>query len=336
MIMQSLWILPLAEAAGPKRIGGVISGTEDPGAVTDQQWQVNQDIPDFIFYYKISGGSGQNDVVNVTIQESGLDPWEDLMGEGWEFCDCSLDAGSYVVTVQANANANAPVSFEIGLYFVPEPPVDFSGHIPAGINSKWNFSDFELYFSEEGDHKVILDVTSGAYEFLIDDVSKAQVTQRTELTISFPKDSFPLFQIYASTGEDVEWSVQIQGSPKLEVRILNSCPPLNSSNPECVAGAEATASDGSSPNMTFDWTDNGAGGSFNSTTGRWVVWTPPPMVGVFTLTVKASAPGYISDTDDLSVETTEAIPEFMAAALPLVLALALVMVLCARRSRRSV
>jgi hypothetical protein len=331
LIARSVLVFPVAEAERP-RVLGTVSGTLNPGAVTDPplKWQLNQDVSDFLFYYKITGGSEPGNDVNLTLDDLSL---QSLMGEGWEYCDCAFTAGSYNVTVGADTTATAPVTFEIGFYVVPQPPVDISGQIP--VNSTMRFSDFGALFPA-GNYTLVLGVTSGTYEFFVDnDTSpRAVVTKTTEVTVDL-EEGLHLFNVTANdTGKDVVWSVQIQGGePKLEPRILVSCPPINQSNPVCVTGASANASDGSNPSVTYQWTDNTAGGSFNSTNTQWVAWTPPRRPGTFTLTVEASAPGYLSGSDSLGVAVTEAVPEFSLATLVLIFTLTLAVVLFARRSR---
>jgi len=332
LIAQSVSILPLAEADRPKNLGDV-SGTLNPGDVTDPPptWQLNEDTLDFVFYYKITGGSGPDDVVTVTIGDSGIPSWQSLMGEGWEYCECALDAGSYSVTVQASAGATAPVSFEIGFYAVPEPPVDFSGRIPASSNVR--YSDFAVLIPA-GSYTLLVGLETGTYEFLVDDESKGVVTQTLELSVEF-EEGLHVLTVDARVeglGNDVGWSVQIQGPPQLEVSIVNPCPVLNpeSGQSVCVTGAEVTASDGSNPSVSYLW--NAPDGTFNSTTSQWVEWTVPPGVAEFTLTVEASAPGYLSDTDSLTVRVA---PEFPSAALTLLMAAALAIVSFTRRQRRT-
>ena len=98
----------------------------------------------------------------------------------------------------------------------------------------------------------------------------------------------------------------------------------------CVTGAEATASDGQNPSVSYAWT--ASGGSFNSTTSQWVEWTALPGVASFTLTVEASATGYTSDTDSLNVQV---VPEFSSLAPPFLLAILLAVLLTRKRSRHD-
>jgi hypothetical protein len=331
MIAQFVSTVPIAEA-GPPRDLGILYGTLSPGAVTDPPltWRLDKDIADFVIYYNISGGLGPDDVVNATIENSGIPSWESWKGEGWEYCECALDARSYNVTVGADPSATAPVSFKIGFYVVTQPPVDFSGHIPDDSNVR--YSDFGVQIPP-GNHTLTLGVSSGTYEFFVNGESHGVMTKTTELTLDFDGGLY-IFRVDATTqglAQDVGWSVQIKGPPKLQVKIVNSCAGLNpdSGQSSCVTGAEATASDGSQPSVSYLW--NATGGAFNSTNSQWVKWKAPPGAAGYTLTVNASAPGYLSDTDSMSVQVA---PEFPSAALPFLIAAVFAIVLLVRRSQR--
>jgi hypothetical protein len=324
------FVPPAAEATSPEALV-TFSGSLGPGEFTDPplSWQLNRNVDEYLFHYIITGGSSPDDVLYVSIDIG--DNWQSLKGEGWSYCaDCFLDAGPYSVVVEADAAASTPITYEIGFYLVPQAPVDFSGRIPA--DSSTRLSDFKVLYSSAGSRPLVLGVSSGSYEFFVDNESQGEVSAPREVTLNLPEGPH-VFEVNAETvgaGENVVWSVQIQGEPKLEVAILNTCPTLN---PEqgvstCVTGAEATASDGSSPTVSYWWT--ASGGTFNSTTSQWVEWTAPAGVAAFTLSVEASAPGYISGTVSLEVQV---IPEFPQIVLPFLLVVALAMALFARRSR---
>jgi len=326
-------LTPSAVEAAPPRALATFSGTLNAGEITSPplDWQLNQDISGFVFHYRITGGSQLNDVVYVTFTEANL-VWPLLMGEGWEYCeDCSLEAGMYHIEVEADGNASGPITFDIGVYRVEQPPVDFVGQMPA--NSQVWFSDFGVRFPNAGTYELTLGVTSGSYDFFVDgeETPRATVTQTRELALDIVTPGIHLLEVYTEEPGDVTWSVQIKGPPKLEVRIVNTCPVLNPESGEsvCVIGAEATPSDGSNASISYLWSTT-ASGSFNSTTSQWVEWTAPPGVASYTLTVNASAPGYLSDTDSLKVQV---VPEFPSAALPFLIAAAMAVVLFTRRSR---
>jgi hypothetical protein len=303
-----------------------LTGSLDPGAITDPplSWELGRDVSEFLFHYSVTGGSDTNDVVYVSIDGIAFDF---LMGDGWTYCACPMSAGSYSVTVEADAAGTGQMTYSIGFYAVPQPPVNFEGHIPE--NSNVRSHDFGVFFPSQASHQVNLGVSSGAdYEFFIDGESKGAVTTAQQIQIDFTS-GFHLLEVWAGEG-DVRWSVEILGPPKLEVMIANACPTLNpeSGQSVCVTSAEATASDGGSPIVSYVWT--ASGGMFNSTTSRWVEWTAPSGVASFTLTVNASAPGYISATDSINAEV---VPEFPSAAVPALFTLVLAVVLFARRSR---
>lgn len=335
MVPLSVWILPNVAAAAPEVLQ-TFSGTLAVGESIPLTWELNRDIPDpgFLFHYVITGGSDSNDVVSVYIDDTG-DGWEFLMGEGWEYCSplglspCPIDAGSYTVTVEAYPAATGSIHYEIAFYLPPEPSVDFSGQIPA--NSDVRVSRFGVLFPSSTSGQLVLNAASGSYEFLVDGESSGVVTAATELSVNF-EGGFHTFEIssdFEGVGENVAWSVRIP--PMLNAVIVNSCPTLNpeAGQSVCITGAEVTASDGSSPAVTYSWT--ASAGSFNSTSSQWVEWTAPQTVGGFDLTVQVSAPGYFSGSDSL---VATVVPEFPAVALPFIFALALAVLLLTRRSRR--
>jgi hypothetical protein len=331
----SVWILPSVGAAAPEVLQ-TFSGTLTDSNPVEWTWELNRDIPDpgFLFHYVITGGSDSNDVVSVYIDDTG-DGWEFLMGEGWEYCSplglspCPIDAGSHPVTVVADIAATLPIDYEIAFYLPPEPSVDFSGQFPA--NSDMRVSSFGVLFPSSTSGQLVLNVASGSYEFFVDGESTAVVTALTELPVNF-EGGFHTFEInseFEGVGEDVAWSVRIPAM--LNVVIVNSCPPLNpeAGQSVCITGAEVTASDGSSPVVTYSW--NASGGSFNSTSSQWVEWTAPQTVGDLSLTVQAFSPGYLSGTKSL---VATVVPEFTTVALPFILAVALAVLSISRRSRR--
>jgi len=330
ILVFSLWVLPTAEATPPKALK-TLSGSLDPGDITSLSWDLNRDVSEFLFHYVITGGADEFDVVYVSIDETG-DLWDSLMGEGWAYCDCPLSAGPYTVTVEADADATDRINFNVGFYQVPQAPVEFAGFIPA--NSITRVSGFGVLFPSAGGNSLVLGVTAGSYEFFIDGVTQGVVTETRSLPLEVTGD-FHLFEVSSlSVGadEDVRWSVDIQGEPKLQVSIVNACPVLNpeAGQSVCVTGAEVTASDGGTPTISYLWT--ATGGEFNSTTSQWVQWTAPAGVTTYSITVQASAPGYVSDSDSLTVQV---VPEFLFSVIPLMLMLVLAFTVVFDRRRRN-
>jgi hypothetical protein len=312
LLILPLLVSPTAEAAPPSDLK-TITGSVSAGEFKSYPWNLDRDVTDFLLHYSITGGTDPLDVAYVSIDEIDLH-FDYLMGEGWEYCDCPLDAGPYTVTVEADADATGPINFNIGFYSVPQPPVDFSGFIPATADMRT--SSFGVIFPNEGSYTLVLGATAGSYELFVDGESQGVVTGTTNLTLDLTED-FYLFEVSSvdvSPDEDVRWTVQVQvqGPPKVEVTIVNSCPILNPEEGQsvCVTGAEATASDGGTPTVEYLWTVTG--GELNSTTSQWVEWTAPPGVASFTLTVEASAQGYTSGSDSLKVQVVPEFPPFTA------------------------
>jgi len=285
-------------------------------------WVLRRDVSEFLFYYDVTG-----DVLEVYIDD--MPYWWALTGRGWRFCDgCEFSAGTYDVTVFAPFENIEATEFYIVFYKVPQPPVEFAGFIPA--DSSEAISEFGVLFPpSSANYTLVLSATGGGYDFFIDDTLEATVLETTTLSLDLGGDSSTQFHRLAAyatgVGTDVTWTVEIQGPPKLDVAIVypesGGCDTIL--NPEsgqsvCVAGAIATPSDGGSPTITYQWTKSG--GELNYTSSQWVEWTAPPGVARFTLTVEASAPGYVSGSDSLSVQVVPEFPSFVA---PLLLMLAL-------------
>lgn len=339
LLTIGLFAFPIAKANPPtalQRFPSVGKSSLEPEGNMTFSWTLGHDVSEFLLYYDVTGGVESFDVLDVEID--GTLYWQSLTGKGWRFCDgCQYSAGTYDVTVYTPAEATGPIEFYIGFYVVPQPPVNFAGLVPA--SSVQPFSEFVVLFPPSStNHTLVLGAAGGSYDFFIDDTPEATVTGTTTLTLDLG-GAFHRFAVDA-TGEsaDVTWTVEIQGPPKLEVTIAypqsGGCnAPLNpeSGQSVCVVGAVATPSDGGSPTITYLWT--ASGGELNSTSSQWVRWTAPPGVATFTLTVQASAPGYVSGSDSLSVQV---VPEFPSVAVPLLLVLLLSFIaLTQERSRKQ-
>jgi hypothetical protein len=328
LLVLSPLILPTAEAAPPKALKS-FSGSLDAGETSSLTWNLNRDVEDFIFHYEVTGGADPLDVVDVSIDETG-DSWTGLMGEGWAYCPCSLSAGMYTVTALSDAGATGRINFNLAFDLVPQPPVDFAGFMPA--NSSTRISDFGILSPNSADYTLVLGATTGSYELFVDAESNGVVAGTRSLVLEL-QAGFHLLEVDSSgVDEDVRWTVQVQGQPKLEVSIVNPCPVLNPGSAEsiCVTGAHVAASDSGTPTVSYLWT--ASGGQFNSTTSQWVQWTAPQGVATFTLSVQASAPGYTSGSDSLSVQV---VPELPSTVMPLVLMLALGFAVIAQKRSRT-
>jgi hypothetical protein len=301
-------------------------------------WTLSKDIPEFLLYYNVTGSAGSSDVIDVYINDAPVPNGQFLMGEGWIFCDsCQYSAGTYDVGVFAPPENTGPVEFYISISTLPQPPVDFAGFIPA--NAVQPLSEFAVLFPPSSEnYTIVLSATpSAGYDFIINDTLQATVTGTATLSLDLGA-RFERFTVDArGAGADVTWTVEIQGPPKLEVAIVtpqsqgcNATLNAKSGESTCVLGAVATASDGGAPRITYLWTANG--GELNSTTSQWVQWTAPVGVANFTLTVEASAPGYVSGSDSLKVQVT---PEFPSSVMPLILMLVLGFVALAQRRSRK-
>lgn len=340
LLIMGPFAVPTAKAAPPvalQRFPSVGKSSIDPGGNMTFSWAPSKDVMEFLVYYDVTGAAGSSDVIDVFINDVPIFRGQYLMGKGWTFCDgCQYSAGTYDVAVYAPPENSGPIEFYILFYVVPQPPVDFAGLIPA--NSVQPFSEFAALFPPSStNYTLVLSATGASYDFIINDSVKATVTNTAILSLDLG-GRFQRFTVDATgAGADVTWAVEIQGPPKLEVAIVtpqsrgcNSTLNPESGQSVCVVGAVATPSDAKSPRITYFWTANG--GKLNSTTSQWVQWTAPAGVANFTLTVEASAPGYVSGSDNLRVQVA---PEFPSIVMPLVLVLVLVFVAIAQRRSRN-
>jgi hypothetical protein len=330
MLTVGLLVLPIAKATPPvvlQRFPSSGTRSLEPGGNMTLTWTLRRDISEFLFYYDVTG-----DELDVYIDD--MPYWQSLTGKGWRFCDgCEFSAGTYDVTFFAPFEAT---QFYVGFYTVPQPPVEFSGFIPA--DSIEPFSEFGVLFPpSSANYTLVLSATGGSYDFFIDDALEGTVPGTGTLSLDLGGDFHFLAVDATGLGAAVTWTVEVQGPPKLDVTIVNlesgGCDTIL--NPEagqsvCVAGAMATPSDGGSPTITYQWTKSG--GELNSTSSQWVEWTAPPGVARYTLTVQASASGYVSGSDVLSVQVAPEFPSFTA---PLLLMLVLGFAAIAQRRSRN-
>jgi hypothetical protein len=217
--------------------------------------------------------------------------------------------------------------------------VDFAGFITANSEPE-AFSEFGVLFPPSSNYTMVLGASGGSYDFYIDNALSATVTESTTLTLHLEEGFHKLAVDASGIGADVTWTVDIQegaSQPKLEVAILypksggcNATLNPESGQSVCIAGVKVTPSDGGSPTITYVWT--ASGGELNSTSSQWVQWTAPPGVATFTLTVEASATGYLPGSYSVSVQVVPEFPMFVA---PLLLMLGLGFAAIARRRPRD-
>jgi hypothetical protein len=324
---------PVARAAPPptlQRFPSVGKSSLEAGGNMTFSWALGEGVSEFLFYYDVTG-----DVVDVNINDAPY--WQSLTGRGWRFCDgCQFDAGTYDVTVSAPFDA---AQFDLTFYVVPQAPVDFAGFIP--VDSSEPFSEFGAFFSSSsGNYTFVLSAAGGTYDFFIDNMLNATVTETTTLPLHIAEGFHKLAVDATGAGADVTWTVGIQGEgsqPRLEVAIVypqsdgcNAALNPQAGQSVCVAGVMATPSDGGSPAITYLW--KASGGELNSTSSQWIQWTAPPGVAAFNLTVQASASGYSPGSSSVNVQV---VPEFPSLVMPLLLVLSLGFAAIARRRSKS-
>jgi hypothetical protein len=313
----------------------------NPGESREHALRISQDLDEYLFYAASEGGTTADDTFDVTIQETD-DTWSSLQGQLW-FFSSNLNAGDYTLIVQAYEDATGPITYTVAFYSIPTVPVAFSGHVLAA--SAYDTADFEVDFPVDGTYTFRLGVQGEPYEVRMDYESLVTVEAPKSISVEV-LEGRRYFEVISVLEQETYWSIEMsqpittttqtteatQTSGHLSVSILSSCPTLNESAGQfsCILGAQAIASDGGSPEITYAWSKTG--GSFNSTTGQWVNWTAPvtdkPLT--FTVSVVASASGY-DDGVALDSIAVQPIPEFPALSLPCLLSVLAVASLLIRR-----
>jgi len=334
-----------AQAQAPTPIA-TISGTVMPGESQEHPFTIPQDLDEYLFYAQSQGAATADDTFDVTIDETG-DSWWSLQGQQW-LRGMALDAGDYILLVEAYPDATGPITYTVNFYSIPAVPVTFSGLRLA--TSSYDSAELSADFPADGNYTFTFGVQGASYEFLLDSESLTIVEGPGSVSAEVSEGRHQLDVVSQEAEQETSWSVTIQGpvsmsqttsvtettsvsetttvtettsmtqttsvsetQPQLVVSIEPSCPTLNESAGQfnCILAAQATASDGGSPDVSYEWSSTG--GSFNSTSGQWVNWTAPEINEAenFTLSVVASASGY-SDGVASTAIAVQPIPEFEA------------------------
>ena len=330
-----------AVPAQPAAALSTFSDTLNPSESREHALRISQDLDEYLFYAASEGGTTADDTFDVTIEETD-DTWSSLQGQLW-FFSSNLNAGDYTLIVQAYEDATGPITYTVAFYSIPTVPVAFSGHVLAA--SAYDTADFEVDFPVDGTYTFRLGVQGEPYEVRMDYESVVTVEAPKSISVEV-LEGRRYFEVISVLEQETYWSVEMsqpittttqtteatQTRGYLSVSILSSCPTLDESAGQfsCILGAQATANDGGSPEITYAWSKTG--GSFNSTTGQWVNWTAPvtdkPLT--FTVSVVASASGY-DDGVALNSIAVQPIPEFPALSLPYLLSVLAVASLLIRR-----
>jgi hypothetical protein len=302
-----------------------------PGESQEHPFTIPQDLDEYLFYGQSQGAATADDTFDVTIDETG-DSWWSLQGQQW-LRSMALDAGDYTLMVEAYPDASGPITYTVNFYSIPAVPVTFSGLRLA--TSSYDSAELSADFPADGNYTFTFGVQGASFEFLVDSESLTTVEGPGSVSAEVSEGRHEFDVVSEEPEQETSWSVTIQGpvsmsqttnvtettrltetssseaEPQLVVSMISSCPTLNESAGEfnCVLAAQATASDGGSPDISYEWSSTG--GSFNSTSDQWVNWTAPEINEAedFTISVVAFASGYKNGVTSAAI-AVQPIPEF--------------------------
>jgi hypothetical protein len=320
-----------------------------PGESQEHPFTIPQDLDEYLFYGQSQGAATADDTFDVTIEETGDSWWslqgqQWLRSMALDAGDYTLMVEAYpdasgpiTYTVNFYSIPAVPVTFS-GLKPATSSydSAELSADFPADGNYTFTFGiqgasyefllDSESLTTVEGPGSVSAEVSEGRHEFDVvsqepeqetswsvtiqGPVSMSQTTSVTETTSMTETTSVSETTSVTQT-TSVSETTSSETLPQLLVSIEPSCPTLNESAGQfnCILAAQATASDGGSPDISYEWSSTG--GSFNSTSGQWVNWTAPEINEAedFTVSVVASASGYDQGAASTAI-AVQPIPEF--------------------------
>jgi len=341
--------VPQAVSATPAQLA-TVSGTLSPGETKDFPYSLPQDLEDFLLHVTVTASAPDTDRLDITIEDA---TWTDLQGDWWDawgrYVDIfgPLTAGDHTLTATTSVDPPAvnSVTFTVEFYEIPTTPFTVQGTFPAEPVDNTS-AYIRVSLPEAGAYPVSADATAGNFRLVPEGPNDPMdVTGLVKRTMQFDEAGVYEFEIQTDVLDKLEataWSITVESptsKPSLSVMIADGCegvPPGSS----CLFRADATASDGSQPNVQYNWTTSGgcfideAGECVPSVLGQNVNWTAPSGSGetTYTVTVNATADGYESGTDTWPI----VVPEFSSTELALAVSLvsASAVILVGRRRRR--
>jgi len=339
--------LPQAMSASPAPLSA-ISGTLNPGEIKDFAYSVPKDLEDFLLHVTVTASAPQTDRLDITIEGA---TWMDLQGDWWDawgrYVDMygPLTAGDHTLTAAPCPDAANPIAFTVEFYDIPTPPFTVQGSFPAEPYPDSDIAYIHINLPEAGNYPVSATATAGNFELIPEAPNEpVDVSGATEQTMQFDEAGIYEFQVQADilgTGQATAWSVTIgprATMASLNVKITEGCTGT-APGTSCMFSADASASDGSQPNVQYNWTTTGGcfidetGACVPSILGQNVNWTAPSTdETTCTLTVNATADGYESGTATWPI----VVPEFSSTGVALTISLmsAAGFILAGRRRKR--
>jgi hypothetical protein len=341
--------IPQAMSATPAPLA-TVSDTLSLGETKDFTFTLPGDLEDFLLHVTVTASAPQTDRLDITIEGA---TWTDLQGDWWDawgrYVDTygPLTAGVHTLTAATSPDAANPVTFTVELYEIPTTPFTIQGAFPAEPYPDSDIAYIRISLPVAGSYPVTATATAGNFELIPEAPNEpVDVQGLTKQTMQFGEAGIYEFQVQADIlgkKEATAWSITIGPPatiPSLNVKITEGCTGT-APGTSCIFGANATASDGSQPNVQYNWTTSGgcfineAGGCVPSLLRQNANWTAPSDSGetTYRVTVNAAADGYESGTDTWPI----VVPEFSSTGLALTISLvsATALILVGRRRRRQ-
>jgi hypothetical protein len=322
-----------------------VSGTLSPGETKDFAYSLSKQVEDFLLHVTMTANDPETDRLGITFDIEGAE-WTDIQGSWWDawgrYGFEPLTAGDHTLTAATSIDAVNPVTFAVEFYEIPTTPFTVQGTFAA---EPYNDAAYlEISMPEAGSYPVSADATVGSFALEAPNES-IEVTGPTKSTLQIDEAGVYEFLVSADVlgkGEATTWSFTIgspTSQPSLHVEIADGCTGI-APGLSCMFRANATASDGSHPDVRYNWTTTG--GCFISETGECVPsvlaqnanWTAPSGSGetTYRVTINATADGY----ENGSASWPIVVPEFSSTSLALTISLvsATALILVGRRRRR--
>jgi len=335
--------VPQAMSATPARLA-VVSGTLSPGETKAFSFSVPRDLEDFLLHVTVTTTAPDTDRLDITIEQA---VWTNLQGDWWDtWGGYGLDplaAGDHTLNATASGDAVNPVAFTVEFYDIPTTPFTVQGTFPAEPYNKIAYIHISL--PEAGNYSISADAAAGNFALIPEVTNEIDVTGATKDTLQIGEPGIYEFQVQADVlgkNEATAWSFTIgspTSKPSLHLGIAEGCTGIAPGS-SCVFRANATASDGSHPDIQYNWTAsggcfvNGTGGCVSSILGQNVNWTAPggSSETTYRVTVNATADGYENGLATWPI----VVPEFSSTGLALVITVApaAALILVGRRRKR--
>jgi len=338
--------VPQAMSALPAPLAKV-TGTLKVGESKDFTYSLPKELNDALLHLTVTATAPQTDRLNMTMDNGAQ--WTDLQGDWWDYWGHYVDtfgpltAGVHTLTAAAIPDAVNPITFSVEFYDIPTAPFTVQGTFPAGpIN---NIAYIHISLPEAGNYSISADAAAGNFALIPEVTNEIDVTGATKDTLQIGEPGIYEFQVQADVlgkNEATAWSFTIgspTSKPSLHLGIAEGCTGIAPGS-SCVFRANATASDGSHPDIQYNWTAsggcfvNGTGGCVSSILGQNVNWTAPggSSETTYRVTVNATADGYENGLATWPI----VVPEFSSTGLALVISVAsaAALILVGRRRKR--